>query len=117
MKSVFPVGSKNFHTDIAHMITLVPVKHGEQVGIRVLQEFMIAAAVQLEMDWWGGFRERAAVLFGIVHACLVQRRKGEEMEEKVGLAERLGEMVIGKTDDDIVGKLADALAEGLHVEI
>ena len=116
LKAVWPPGSLNFLADMEHLLPLLPIREGEQVQRKVLVELVIQAGRELEMDWCDNMRDRAAVLFGLTHACMIQRRR-EELEGDDGVSAGLEEMELGRDDGAVLNRLADDLVDTLKVKV
>ncbi|KAJ4363564.1 hypothetical protein N0V83_009860 [Neocucurbitaria cava] len=115
-QKVFPPGSLNFKADIEHLLPLLPVKEGEVVRTDTLMEVIVQAARELGMEWWNHFRERAGVVFGVMHAGMIQR-KWKEYRMDDGVSEALGSMELGMDEGAVFERLAEELEDALKVKI
>lgn len=112
-KDVFPTCSQ-FSDDVRSLIGMLPIKEAEPIQRRLLIDLLIEAARQCETIWWYAMRERAALLFGVMHACMIERR-AEINEEDNKLASLVGDMSLDNEDFAIMFELAGSL-EGLKVD-
>lgn len=69
-KDVFPA-CPEFFDDIRTLIEVLPVLEDHLVERKLLIDLTLEAARECNMRWWDNMRERAAVLFGVIHACMI----------------------------------------------
>ncbi|KAF1847506.1 uncharacterized protein K460DRAFT_352636 [Cucurbitaria berberidis CBS 394.84] len=116
LMDVFPPGSLNFRADVEHLLPLLPIREGEDVQRVLLIEVILYAARELRMDWWDHARSRMALVFGVMHACMIQRKR-EEFRTDDGVSRGLGKMELGRDESALLDRLADDLADVLRVKI
>ncbi|CAO2651534.1 Nn.00g041040.m01.CDS01 [Neocucurbitaria sp. VM-36] len=114
--TVFPPGSQNFKDDIEYLLPLLPMREGEDVQREVMLEVIVQAGRELEMDWVDNLRDRAGILFGVVHACMVQRgRRDFGIDD--GISAGLEQLGLERDEGAVFERLADELVDVLKVKI
>ena len=106
-KDVFPA-CPQFFDDMCSLITMLPIKEGEQIHRALLVDLLFEAARECGTIWWYNMRERAAVLFGVMHACMIQRR-AEINKTEDELAILVSGMDLDNEDFAIMSELAGSL--------
>ncbi|KAF2640989.1 hypothetical protein P280DRAFT_517227 [Massarina eburnea CBS 473.64] len=122
--SVFPT-CPDFFPDVCELIDMLPIKNGDVVERSLLIDLLKEAAKEIGCRWWGCLREMAGVMFGVVHAGLIERRESEEKElagmfgrldvgDEVGEMGRLFDAVkIGEEERSVLERCAEAVGEGV----
>jgi hypothetical protein len=114
----FPTLSARFFADITSLIHMLPIRDGDVIERKLLMELLLRAAKECGMDWWSGFWEQGAVLFGVNYACMLQRRcggetgnwntKGTGYEE---VADMLGKMDGKEVERKLMGQVWEGLGD------
>ncbi|KAF2715116.1 hypothetical protein K504DRAFT_496999 [Pleomassaria siparia CBS 279.74] len=125
--------------DTLYLIPKLPIGDRTRIEKRLLVDLIVAAARESRLSWWWKPRERMAVLFGVLLGSLVLRCVGQDgngtdgmsdelrkkvdsallsVDEDEGLAHLLGKAKfdLGVLDDEeVMGRLSDALEAGLNI--
>ena len=112
-EEVFPT-CLEFFDDVCSLINMLPIKDGEQIDRKLLHELLIETARECGTTWWFAMRERVALLFGIMHACAIQRRALTKTTEDE-LADLVNGLNLNNDEFAIMADLATSLG-GLNVE-
>ncbi|KAF2875307.1 hypothetical protein BDV95DRAFT_313427 [Massariosphaeria phaeospora] len=115
VREIFPT-YHTFMPDTYHLITLLPIQDGAQIERKVLIELLQRAAQELEIPWWNMVRERAAIVFVVMHACMLQKRFATSQTENE-LSELVGKMKLGRDDAAIMSRLADTFDGELSIKL
>lgn len=95
---VFPT-CLSFLFDMSFLLSFLQIPGGKTVNRKALIDQLWQMARELRMEWWENARERAAVVVGVMHACVVEREAGGDAMGE--LAEMLRGMSVwdGGIDD------------------
>jgi hypothetical protein len=111
-KDVFPTCDE-FFNDVCGLITMLPIKDDDQIERRLLIDLLAEAARQCGTAWWYNLRERAALLFGVMHACMIERR-AEARKKEDELGDLMGAMSLENKEIAVMNELVGAL-DGLNI--
>jgi hypothetical protein len=111
---VFPACNQ-FFDDVCNLITMLPIKNGELIQRKLLIDLIFEAARECGTVWWYNLRERAAVVFGVMHACMIQRQ-AEIDKTRDELADSVSGMSLDNEDFAVMTELAGSL-DGLKLDI
>jgi hypothetical protein len=125
--SLSPRLSPHFLPDINNLVALLSTsgqtQDGEQIDRRVLVNLLLEKARECGMEWCGREREKAAVLFGVMHAASIHRRVRDMGvdEEVAGMMGGLGLGLGGEgergEERDVVEGLAGEIEGVLRIEL
>ncbi|KAF2248206.1 hypothetical protein BU26DRAFT_565614 [Trematosphaeria pertusa] len=113
--SIFPA-CPSFLRDIYHLLAMLPIKSGQAIERKLLIELLWEAARECGMDWWSNMRDRAAVVFGVMHACMIHRRiDAQQTEDELGSL--LEKMDLGDDEVEVMNRLAEELEGELKIKL
>lgn len=114
--SSFLPGSHSFNADVQHLLPMLSMCEGVEVERKVLVKCFVEAAKQCGMDWCGNWRDRAALLFGVIHASMIQRRRADFLSID-HVSWDLGRMGLEREEGRLVHRLVDDLADAVDIEV
>ncbi|KAF2448256.1 hypothetical protein P171DRAFT_481338 [Karstenula rhodostoma CBS 690.94] len=111
---VFPPAPGFLH-DVCQLIAMLPLKVGTVIERKLVIDLLLEAARQCNMAWWDSTREVSAVVFGVVHACMIYRHLEAEKQGDAELGMIMGKMDLEADHIETVMQLAESLEEGLKL--
>ena len=105
---VFPP-APGFLADVCRLIMMLPVKIGTVIERTLLIDLLREAARECNMQWWDHTRENAAIVFGVMHACMIYRHLDAEEKDDNELSDVMGRINLSADQIDMVKQLAESL--------
>lgn len=111
---VFPP-APGFLRDVCRLITMLPINVGTVIERKLLIDLLLEAARECNMTWWDSTREKSAVVFGVMHACMIYRHLQTEKQEDAELSLIMGKIDLEDSHFETMMHLAESLEEGLKL--